>query len=155
MNNYNELLYPLKKDKIEGAKLLLNIISGLFGEMNKTKHIIEKDNGYRLPANNTIMSINPSLFNDSEVIIKTANNDDYFTSNFARLKPFMLATARANISELILPYNEFVVKSNIDSIVAIKDLPFKTGDNIGELKVEYKNLNIKIKNNAKEQFENI
>jgi hypothetical protein len=33
------LLFPLKNKKIAGAKMLLNIITGLFGEIKKRKFI--------------------------------------------------------------------------------------------------------------------
>ena len=85
-------------------------------------------------------------------IYKCVSTDRFYCSQFARFKPFMLAYACLTMLKIILPVNDKVVKCYIDSIISTEPLEYKEG--WGELKLEYSNKIIKIKNNRKEKILN-
>ena len=85
-------------------------------------------------------------------IYKCVSSERFYCSQFARLKPFMLAQARLVMLKIILPVNDKVVKCYIDSVITTEPLEYKEG--WGELKLEYANKNIKIENNRKEKILN-
>lgn len=150
---YVDILFPLKEQKINGAKMLLNIISGAIGEINEKLTMVdeESDEQYNIPSDFSVVNIKSVRGQPNKTLVYTVNNNKYFKSNFARLKPFMLAKGRSNIITYILPHNDKVVKCNTDSIVSTEELNIKTGSKIGNLVFEGFCKHIKIKNNGKEK----
>jgi hypothetical protein len=152
---YCDYLFPLKEKKIKGAKLLLNIISGLIGEIDKKDIIVDdsiEDGIVEIDNKYTLLSQKPSR-TEQKTINRVVNKEKYFKTDFARLKPFMLAKARFVISSYIKPYNEFVVKCNTDSMISTTKLDVETGgDKMGNLVYEGFFHKVKISSNAKEVF---
>jgi len=69
--------------------------------------------------------------------INVTNMNKRYETDFARIKPFLAAKARYNISKVIEKNLDTVVYSHTDSVILtepIKDV--NTGDNIGDLKFE-------------------
>lgn len=173
--SYVDYLFPMKEQGLHGAKLLLNILSGSIGEINEYKIYVdgyienEEDDDFKLEEDYVVIKRTP-IRNTHKTLYTVASNSNYFKSSFARIKPFMLARGRSNISDLILPYNDIVVKCNTDCIISTqtiseyalnKDELWKDGKlyspklyKMGELKEEYTNKHIKITSNAKEIFIN-
>jgi hypothetical protein len=144
------VLKPLKEQGVEGSKLLLNILSGALSEKNITKLYVneEKDNYINLDDLN-FKKISSSMSIDKiHSIHKCLNKDMPYLCQFARFKPFLLAQARYKMLNIILPVNHLVKKVYIDSIITTEPLEYT--NNWGELKLEYSNKNILIKNNRKE-----
>ena len=81
-------------------------------------------------------------------VYKLIKKDNFYNSQFARFKPFMLAQARMIMLKIILPVNDIVKKVYIDSIITTKPLEYNVG--WGNLKFEYYSENIEIKNNRRE-----
>ena len=81
-------------------------------------------------------------------IYSCVSSECYYYSQFARLKPFMLAHARLTMLKIILPVNDKVKKVYIDSIISTE--PLEYFNEFGKLKLEYSNKNIRIVNNRKE-----
>ena len=136
-NDFVETLKPLKQEKIEGAKLLLNILSGAISQKNTTKLYVDEENGdlIDLDAMN-LEVIDYSQTRDKTKSIYTCVNKTYFySSQFARFKPFMLAQARLMMLNIILPINDIVKKCYIDSILTTK--PIIYNNDFGKLKFEY------------------
>jgi hypothetical protein len=150
-NNFTEVLKPLKEQNVNGAKLLLNILSGCLGEKNLRKFVVDED----IDDNNYIDldSLNLSFYDFSitqkmKSVYKLIKKDNFYNSQFARFKPFMLAQARMIMLKIILPVNHLVKKVYIDSIITTK--PLEYNDGWGNLKFEYYSENIEIKNNRRE-----
>jgi hypothetical protein len=64
-NKFTEVLKPLKEEKVDGAKLLLNILSGCLGEKNLKKMVIDDDIDDNID-DNTIKSLELS---DNDIFI--------------------------------------------------------------------------------------
>jgi hypothetical protein len=98
----------------------------------------------------TVTKIKPSFIKNN-TLIEYANNDSFYKSNFARLKPFLLSKARSTICNIILPYKDNVVKCHTDSmLLSVKPEGIKTGLKLGELAYEGYYENCVVKSNAKE-----
>jgi len=153
-NKFTETLKPLKEQKVEGAKLLLNILSGALSEKNIKEFYIDekKDNFIDLDEMNLKLLKSSMSIDGTTSIYKCVSKDRFYCSQFARFKPFMLAQARLVMLKIILPINHLVKKVYIDSIISTEPLEYKEG--WGNLKLEYENKLIKIVNNRKELFLN-
>lgn len=153
-NNYIQKIYPLKEKNIEGAKLLLNILSGALGEINtKTLFLFDDDyNYYNLDEMGLDIrkqtEFNGKEKNRSGIKIQCVYKDNYYACCFARFKPFLLALARKKIFDIVYPINEIVKKVYIDSIITTQPITYSEG--FGNLKFEYYCKSIKIESNRKE-----
>ena len=149
-NQYMEKIYPLKEKNIEGGKLLLNILSGSLGQINKFEIITKDDDDryYNLDDLGLTVIKQTRLKNVDGDRVICADKDNYYACCFARFKPFMLALARKKIFDIGYKNNEFVKKVYIDSIISTKPLEYAEG--LGKFKFEYYNPNINIINNKKE-----
>ena len=138
-NKFVELLKPLKEQKVEGAKLLLNILSGAISEKQIKKFYVDeiKDNFIDLDELNLKLLKSSMSIDKNKSIYKCVSTDRFYCSQFARFKPFMLAQARLVMLKIILPINDKVVKCYIDSVITTEPLEYKEG--WGELKLEYAN----------------
>lgn len=154
---YVDYLFPIKENaNIKGAKLLLNMISGAIGETNEKRISVNENDeapDYDIDENSTILNISPSNYDENVTLYSIVNNDSFYKSQFARVKPFLWAKSRFIISEYIQPFNNIVVKCNTDSIISTEPLPIKTGNKLGDLVYEGFYNHCKIINNAKEKGE--
>ena len=74
-------------------------------------------------------------------------NKSSFVSDFARLKPFLLSTARLKLSEIMLNHVENMQKIHTDGFISSIELPKSLlGSNIGDLRFEGYRPNVKIFN---------
>ena len=131
--NYIDILYKLKDKKLEGSKLLLNMLWGVLSEMKKTKHYIDINENFIIPDNHEILNI--KHIDDNKITLHLSYNDNIYKTNYARMSPFLLSQARYNISKLIEPYKNDVINCHTDGFT----LPYhpkelQTGFNIGQLK---------------------
>ena len=151
-NKFVETLKPLKEQKVEGAKLLLNILSGAISEKSMKKLYVneEKDDFIDWDELNLKQFKSSITADKTKSIYKCVSTDRFYCSQFARFKPFLLANARLVMLKIILPVNHLVKKVYIDSIITTE--PIEYFNEWGKLKMEYSNKQIKILNNRKEQF---
>ena len=150
---YCDYLFPHKENKLLGAKLLLNMISGAIGEINDRLIEVNEAEGapvIELPEDYTIVDVKEGNHTKQTTLYYVVKNDNFFKSRFARLKPFMLAKGRSIMTDFILPHNDKVVKCNTDSIIATEFIDYKTGSKMGDLVYEGACPAVIIKNNAKE-----
>ena len=146
-----EVLKPLKEQNIDGAKLILNILSGSLSEKNIKKLYIDEDSSDYINLDELNLVFHDFMLTlKNKSVYKCISKDQFYMSNFARFKPFMLAYARQVMLNIILPVNDLVKKVYIDSIITTEPLEYKVG--WGLLKCEYSHKNIKIVNNRKEIF---
>ena len=151
-NKFVETLKPLKESKVEGAKLLLNILSGAISEKSMKKLYVdeEKDSFIDLDDLNLKIWKSSVTVDRSKSIYKCVSSERFYCSQFARFKPFLLANARLVMLKIILPVNHLVKKVYIDSIITTE--PLEYFNEWGKLKLEYSNKNIRVINNRCEIF---
>jgi len=131
-------LFGFKK---EGVKLIKKYLTSLWGKL------CEK-NTMEVPANDihddkTIFSMMPN-FNDIKKdnnmenhIAKVFNQKQYFELSYARFAPFILASGRLKISNIILKNLDTCVKVHTDSVMLKQEIKGTvTGTNIGDLRYE-------------------
>jgi len=148
---YIETIYKYKSEKVEGAKFLLNILSGAIGESNKTKIIVDEDDIDGGDIDLDEMNLIPIKITHSRdqryTFYNCVGKDAYFKSQFARFKPFLWAQARFMMSKIIQPINNIVVKCITDGIITTQKIDCY--NEMGKLKYEGYCPNIEIVNNAK------
>ena len=144
---YVELLFELKnkgKKGIKKSKQILNILWGSLCEGNtKTQYINNNDDKIiNIDGNIKILKIKP--FNDNETIIEYVNNDKQFKSNYARMKPFILAKGRNALYNLIKNEINNIVWFHTDGFICRSKLNINIGDGLGCLKYEGYSKKLKI-----------
>ena len=126
-------------------------MSGALSEKNIKKLYVDEDSSDYIDLDELNLVFHDFMLTlKNKSVYKCISKDQFYMSNFARFKPFMLAYARQVMLNIILPVNDLVKKVYIDSIITTEPLEYKVG--WGLLKCEYSNKNIKIVNNRKEQF---
>ena len=130
----------IKKNKIDGSKLLLNILSGAIGEINKRKITIDEDDDDIEDIDFDDLNLEPIKITYSKDFRYTTytcvDKDKYFKSNFARFKPFLWAHARLIMSKLIKPINHIVKKCITDGIITTE--PIECFNKIGTMAYEHR-----------------
>jgi len=150
-NKFTEVLKPLKEEGVDGAKLLLNILSGCLGEKNVKKIVVDDDidDDKYIDLDSLNLTFHDfSITQKMKSVYKLINKDHFYNSNFARFKPFMLAQARMVMLKIILPVNHLVKKVYIDSVISTE--PLEYFNEFGKLKFEYYSENIEIISNRRE-----
>lgn len=144
---YVEEMYELKKQGVNGAKDLLNILWGALGETNHYKFNATSDK--ELEINDAeIKHIN----SDSQIRIKCIfYNAKHYKTNYARIKPFILAYGRKMLFFKYRKYESLVVRIHTDGFyLTEKPDDIALGDKLGELKYEgLKDVSIKSLNKIK------
>ena len=150
-SKYIDIVYKYKADNVNGSKLLLNIISGAIGEVNKKMIIVDEDAIDEEDINLDEMNLTPIKITHSRdkryTFYTCVDKDYYFKSQFARFKPFLWSQARFMMSKIIKPIKDIVVKCITDGIITTSKIEYF--DEIGKLKYEGFCEKVLIKNNAK------
>ena len=132
---YVEALYPLKQNKVKGAKLLLNILWGSLTESKIFKQTADINDKVDLSGRDITR-----LQYDSHVRIQYMKREEgCFRTNYARIKPFVLAYGRSKMYFRFKKYEDLIVRSHTDSIYLKSkpnDLP-DVSNKLGSLKHEY------------------
>jgi hypothetical protein len=149
-SNYINKLFPLKEQGVEGSKLLLSIMSGAIGEINKIKiKVYEDEEGEDVDFDEMgLIPIKITSNMDHSISTYTCvDKDKYYKSSFARYKPFLWSQARYMMTKLFYPkYNDVILKCYTDGIISSKPLEYSNG--LGQLKYEGFCSSCKIINNA-------
>ena len=151
--NYVDVLYKLKDKKIEGSKMILNMLWGVLCEKKKTKHYIDINENFIIPDNNEISHI--KHIDNNKIILHLSHNHNIYKTDYARMCSFLLSQARYNISKIIEPYKNDVINCHTDGFtLQYHPKELKTGLNIGELKYNgyCRNYHIKNCNNKNGDF---
>jgi hypothetical protein len=126
-------MYELKKQGVNGAKDLLNILWGALCETNVYKFNATSDQEL-----NIVDADIKKLSSDSHIRIKCVfYNAKHYKTNFARIKPFIIAYGRQVIFHKYHRYAPYVVRIHTDGFyLTEKPDDILTGDKIGNLKYE-------------------
>jgi len=80
-------------------------------------------------------------------MMDVCNKEHLYENDYARIKPFLAAKARYNISKVIEKNVDNLVYSHTDSVILTEEIKdVKLGSNIGDLKFEEYAENIEVKN---------
>jgi hypothetical protein len=135
-SEYVKILFDLKEQKIEGAKMILNILWGALGQIVKDKVYTKCQNFECDESEDFLNEIQPNPFDDREHIIKTRKIINFYKTTYARYLPFLLSRSRKFMSDIMLPHIEHIYRCNVDGFYIDKSLHSNTNVNIGELKFE-------------------
>ena len=147
--DYIDYLFNFKKKGIPGSKLLLNILWGELCSTDIKPYYITEDQPEVIVQNRFIHSL--ELISDNTIKIETTYHNKLFNTDFARIKPFILAHGRALIGKVMEPHMDDIKRCHTDGFFITKkiaDIPkgVKFGNDIGELKYEGHFEKIKITN---------
>jgi hypothetical protein len=142
---FTDILFPLKELGVKQSKFILNLLWGALCQIDKKKYYVQDE--FEIDEDDEIIEIKPSIINKGEIIIKTAKLNARYKTNFARVKPFMIANGRKIMSNFMKPHINNIKRVICDSIETIEPIHFNKDVKIGELKYEGVCFNATIKNN--------
>jgi hypothetical protein len=138
-SKYIKILFPIKQKGIEMAKQLLNKLWGSLCEgKTKTKKILKtQTEDFVIPANADIVSIieHKGSVNEKQLCEYKTRNDQFVT-DYARLKPFLLARGRHLLFRLGYEQRDSIKRMHTDSLYMSEEYKDKTkiGNALGKLK---------------------
>jgi len=145
---YINLLFELKQLKLtDRTKTILNILWGALCEKKLIKKVI-KDYIYNIPELDQLHSI--KRLSDDSYFLKHQNTIKQYKSTFARICPFIVSKGRANITKIMEPYKNTIVKIHTDGFMCnteAKDILLS--NELGGLVCEGIYKHVKILNNSK------
>lgn len=127
-------LYPLRK-KTPNAKVLLNLLWGSLGEINKEQKRINLNVEYEIPKNAFIEYLKPNADGTLELAF-TEREKPIFKTQFARIVPFLIAYGRRDMITLIEPFVDDVVYARTDGFRTKTYQKLTYGEELGDLKYE-------------------
>ena len=137
--NYINELFDLKTKKIEGAKLLLNILWGALCQKNSYKHIKRCDEPFELNDCELV-----GLAYDGRNIITESipYHEAFYETNYARIKPFVLSYGRNHCYKTFKEHEDEIVRVHTDGIYSKRKLD-NHSETFGAVKEE-KMINVNI-----------
>jgi len=130
---YVEKLYKLKTEHKGIFKQLL-MLWGYLCEKNTQIKTFTDDSPLNMNSNISIEYIKET--NVGHRISYTDRQENYYTTNYARLKPFLLSYSRSDLFRQIQPHLDSIVHINVDGFLSTKKLDIKLGTEIGDLKLD-------------------
>ena len=121
-------LFSLKQsckndEEKDAVKMILNC---LWGALVKKNVVSLNTNGEtEIYGNKEIESIQSR--GDNKYYVKLINRDSYYETEFARIKPFLLAKARGKLSKIMESNINSIVWCHTDGLIASKKLDIKLG----------------------------
>lgn len=137
---YTTLLYKIKKENPElskRCKSLLNLLWGGLCQPNSFK--LRVDSNFEVKEDSIVKCFRPidDEFYEATLIKK---NKPYST-NWARMKPFLMAKGRITLARLMYPHIDNIYRAHTDSFLIgcdVDNIPkeYKISKELGELKIE-------------------
>jgi len=124
----------MKQRKIKGAKLLLNILWGALCESKTYKKTVD----YDVPFDLSGCDVKKIEASDKLRTQFTKMNERLFTTNYGRIKPFLLAFARNQFFFSFRKWEHLIVRMHTDSLY-LTEVPtdmHPPSDKLGCLKSE-------------------
>ena len=142
-------LYALKDKKVDGAKNILNCLWGVLVQERFYRYTINDDENFEIRSGNTLYSIKPCDDDEQKVEIEFRPQGNSFSTNYGRMKPFLLACGRRRIFQIIRNYQDEIVRIHTDGFISKSELDIKTGNEIGDLAYEGYCKKVFVKNSMK------
>lgn len=128
-------LYKLKAKKLPRVKQILNSLWGSLCEIAERKITLAKDEEFEIPASCEIRHI--YSIGDKLRLTLVNNDERLYTTNYARIGPFLTGQARYFMAKTLAPHQEHLLRVHTDGFVSTKPIPELTiGDKIGEWKMK-------------------
>lgn len=145
---YVDKLFDLKQKKVKRAKAILNILWGALSQKDVIKKDVRKHSKTILTIpENAQFTIRPSLHDENQSLVQYIRNDKRYKTNFARICPFLIAKGRFDISKIMEPYKENLVRCHTDGFILTEEgTNLRLGDDLGDLVFEEYNQHIQIIN---------
>lgn len=137
--NFVKLLWGLRKTTGETIFKLIGTLlwGGLCGDNYRTvKYNINEEFNFKVPEDTIILEEGHVMGNDDMYQIKYISGKKYFRYDWARIKPFILAKGRQEITKILRPHLDHIKQINTDGFISSKQLDVTIGGDIGELKYE-------------------
>jgi hypothetical protein len=131
-----DYLFDLKKKKVPGSKDLLNALWGTLTQSNIITINCNIIKGLNLRKNQQYIEIEPNENDPTKFKAKIIENNQIFETDFARIKPFMLAKGRYVLKKHAKPFVKDIKYMHTDSMITSVKLDIKTGDDLEKLKYE-------------------
>lgn len=137
-SEFVDILFNLKEMKQKRAKAILNILWGALSEFNTKKLYIKPrrqgQTDQEIDDDCEIIGLMQSVMNEDETIVEIVNNNSIYKTGFARIKPFLIARGRSNISKIMHPYKESIMRCHTDGFIC-SERPegIITGMSLGDL----------------------
>jgi hypothetical protein len=130
-SEYVNYLFPLKDQKVNGVKFILNILWGSLCQKDENKYIHKHNDSYDIPDD---VKVTFRPYNDDNTIISTIKYSKYYKYGWARIMPFLIAKGRSVISKIMEPFDDIIIRCHTDGIM-FKEEPkgIKYGSDIGDL----------------------
>ena len=131
---YVHYLFDMKQKGIDAAKPILNVLWGYLCKDNVETHTIAMDSEvpFEIPDDCTLLEHSP--LNKKLIRFKYFQNDNMFSSGFARIKPFILAYGRQIVRSHIGDNLDSIVRIHTDGFISTQKLDVKLGSELGCLK---------------------
>ena len=145
----NLLIYylNLKKNGNTRAKRILNTLWGSLCESDKLTVCTNKNNITEIYDNREVLTMCPD--DNGDTVIQFSKNEKRFKTDYARLKPFLLAKGRFMISKIYASDVDDMVRIHTDGIMMSKKINYQTGFDIGNLRYEGYSERIEILNKTR------
>lgn len=139
-------MFELRKAKVAGAK---KVDVSLWGKLSQTNYIPVKadsknEQTTEIYDDREIVQFIPIDENVTEIRLVKQNN--YFETDFARIKPFIIARGRARISQFMEPYLDTITHCHTDGFLSTKKLDIISDNSLGNVKYEGCCKNAHVKN---------
>jgi hypothetical protein len=135
---YIKEVIKYKEDNKE-MKILLNILWGALSEKQTNFHKTNEDI--------SVDDIGEIIFSSKEYdLIETYSNKKLFKTNYARIKPFVTSFGRELMINTIHKKIDNIYRINTDGFICSNDVNYDTGLEMGKLKLEWVNKDVKINN---------
>lgn len=129
-----EVMFDLKKQKVAGAKGILNSLWGALCQTKKWKITCRKGDDVNLALDAEITGIIPVT--KEKVLLEYYQQGSIFETDYARIKPFILAKGRETIVAYIEKHFDVVKRVHTDSMITTQELNIKLGNDLGDMKYE-------------------
>jgi hypothetical protein len=132
--HYVNDLFELKANGVTGSKILLNLLWGALCQTN-TYRIRADSETEREIGDADIQNI---YINNGYFHVKCVRHcDQYFKTNFGRIKPFVLSYARCQMYFKFRKYEDIIVRMHTDGFMTREEPEgILTGTNLGYTKFE-------------------
>lgn len=130
-----DMLYGLK-DKNKKFKIILNVLWGLLCSRNikKIQYNVTREFNYDFDTEK--VEILNQYLNDDIMKIEYIYRNKPYKYNYARVKPFLLASGRYKLVDTIFEHQESIEQIHTDGWISSQELNIQTGIHMGDVKFE-------------------
>ena len=142
-----DYLFEFKNAKFSCVKKYINCLWGVLCQTDK--FTVNTKKSPMIKEGKTVLTMLP-IGNGEDIdgfMMDVCDRKHLYENDYARIKPFITAKARYNISKVIEKNIDNLVYSHTDSVILTEEIKdVKLGSNIGDLKFEEYAENIEVKN---------